>query len=172
MTKPLLQFMYHRQALEYIAVNEDTALTEAILDICSSYLECKYVASKTKVRVLSHLSSRAHFDMDAQMIVDSSVFFEIPQLLESPQAHIRRESSELMATLARKSVVAPEDSLNRIAEKLGLLLRDDNTAVVGSAVHALVRIVVWQEYDDAAMEDINDRTALSLRPSYHLNLGS
>ncbi|KAJ7612751.1 hypothetical protein FB45DRAFT_1065443 [Roridomyces roridus] len=145
MTKPLLRAMYHRQALEYIAVNNDNSLSEVMVDIYSSYLECKYVASRTKVRVLSHLSSRAHLDMDAQKIVNSSVFSETPQLLESPNEHIRRESAKLMTTLARS---------------------DENPAIVEWAVRALVRIAVWQNDDDAAVENINDRTALSIRPSY------
>ncbi|KAJ7633209.1 hypothetical protein FB45DRAFT_523675 [Roridomyces roridus] len=41
-TKPLLRLMYHRQAIEYILVNDDKALTQAMLDIFSSYLGCVY----------------------------------------------------------------------------------------------------------------------------------
>ncbi|KAJ7613068.1 armadillo-type protein [Roridomyces roridus] len=145
MTKPLLRFMYHRQALEYI--NNDEPLTEAMLDIFSSYLECKYVASRTKLRVLSYLTSRAEWDrQEARTIVHSSVFYEITQLLESAKAHIQVQSAGLIATLAdRTSGVAPINELNRIVEKLEWLLRDcdGDTTLVGSAVRVLLQIASW-----------------------------
>ncbi|KAJ7633211.1 armadillo-type protein [Roridomyces roridus] len=172
MTKPLLRLMYHRQALEYIKNNE--LLTEAMLDIYSSYLECKYVASRTKLSVLSHLVYKSRRNIEeAQSVVDSSVFSAIPQLVESPNPHIRRESVKLINTLAdHKSVVAPINALNQIADKMGLLLCDGNATEVKSAIHSLVRIAVWPLYNRALgyISDItvafSDATVLDIYSSY------
>ncbi|KAJ7633206.1 hypothetical protein FB45DRAFT_914604 [Roridomyces roridus] len=144
-TKPLVRLMYHRQALEYIRVNNERSLTEAMFDIFSSYLECKYVADRTKLAVLAHLYRRAHWSTkEAQSIVDSSVFSAIPQLVESSNADIRGASIGLITMLADcDSVVAPIDTLNLIAEKMGLLLRDESAIAVESATDWLVRIALW-----------------------------
>ncbi|KAJ7643574.1 hypothetical protein FB45DRAFT_1052518 [Roridomyces roridus] len=148
MTKPLLWLMYHRQALEYIRLNSHKPLTEAMLDILSSYIECKYVASRTKLRVLSHLSFRAQLDMkEAQNIADSSVFSAIPLLLESSDVHIRRESAKLITRLW--AVVAPINALDQISEKLGslLLCSDENTAAVELTLHDKYTDVVEEALD-------------------------
>ncbi|KAJ7633221.1 hypothetical protein FB45DRAFT_792630 [Roridomyces roridus] len=143
--KPLVWLMYHRQALEYIRDNEFEPLTKAMLDIFCSYLDCKYVANRTKLRVWEHLAQRLSWDTaEAQRIAHSSVFQEIPQLLESPTARIRWKSAQVIAALTtNKSVVAPISDLNRIAEKLEPLLRDEDTAIVHSAMSALVQIALW-----------------------------
>ncbi|KAJ7604218.1 armadillo-type protein [Roridomyces roridus] len=167
--------MYHRQALKYIYNNEP--LTEAMLDIYSSYLGCKYVANRTKLTVLSDLGYRALLDVEkTRSISNSPVFLELPQLLESPNAHIRRESVEFIRKLADhrpESLLVPVrvDSLNQIAEKLETLICDGDKTLVESVMGVLVQIALWSLYNraqgyisDAA--PLTDETVLNICSSY------
>ncbi|KAJ7676937.1 hypothetical protein DFH06DRAFT_1317537 [Mycena polygramma] len=53
--KPLMRFMYHRQALDLIRSNKPGTLSSALLEVYSAYLSCKYVSLATKDAVLREL---------------------------------------------------------------------------------------------------------------------
>ncbi|KAJ7633199.1 hypothetical protein FB45DRAFT_914599 [Roridomyces roridus] len=106
----------------------------------------------------------AHLDVEkSQRIVNSSVFCEIPELLESSNADIRLESVKLITALAygQESLVAPVDVLNRIAERLGSLLGDKNTGTVESATELLVRIALWSLHNRAMGWHLSDAAPLT-----------
>ncbi|KAJ7641950.1 hypothetical protein FB45DRAFT_863020 [Roridomyces roridus] len=144
LAKPLLRLMYHRQALEYIRVNKDMPLTEAMLDILSSYLGCKYVATRTKLAVLTQLRLRNH-EHAAKSTVHSSLFFEIPQLLESSDLGIRIATTCLINALADCESCAPSIVTSNLVEKLASLLHvhDSNTWLIEEVLESLTAIAVW-----------------------------
>ncbi|KAJ7622369.1 armadillo-type protein [Roridomyces roridus] len=80
--KPLMKFLYHRQALGIMEDNRDSPLPEELLDIYSAYLSYQYVSPATRIVVLQHLERRAHSSADdARAILCSSVLNPMLQLL-------------------------------------------------------------------------------------------
>ncbi|KAJ7436969.1 armadillo-type protein [Mycena galericulata] len=71
--KPLMRFMYHRQALDLIKNNEPGALSSALLEAYSAYLSCKYVSLATKGAVLRELRGVSHEDDPCTVILGDEV---------------------------------------------------------------------------------------------------
>ncbi|KAJ6565566.1 armadillo-type protein [Mycena vulgaris] len=67
--KPLIKFLYHRQALDYIAKNRGAPPSKETLEICSSYLACRYISSSTKIRILGELDLRPHCEEDPRTVL-------------------------------------------------------------------------------------------------------
>ncbi|KAJ7641918.1 armadillo-type protein [Roridomyces roridus] len=146
LAKPLLRFMYHRQARKYIGNLVDIT---SELAICSSYLGCKYVADRTKVMVLRRLGgiSGSWEPIEGggpSTIHWASTFSETWQLLESSNADIRMETARVITNLLRfdESLVVPVMELN-LVEKLVSMLHDDNLYLVWKALDALTAIALW-----------------------------
>ncbi|KAJ7641917.1 hypothetical protein FB45DRAFT_363360 [Roridomyces roridus] len=146
LTKPLQRFMYHRQALGYIKAGTTVPLTEATLDVYFSYLQCKYVATRTKVKILTNLHALTLFELEEGLengILRSSFFAKIPQLLGSSNPDIRRETAKLIAVLARREAsVGPIVALN-LVQQLELMLHDNDTILVKNALESLTEIALW-----------------------------
>ncbi|KAJ7493038.1 armadillo-type protein [Mycena galericulata] len=100
-TKPLIKFMYHRQALGFIQRNGDTPLSSEILEIYSTYLLYKYVSPITQADILRYLVGRAESEDDACAIVNSPILVQIPQLLDSGSNWVRANACVLVGNLAR-----------------------------------------------------------------------
>ncbi|KAJ6574143.1 armadillo-type protein [Mycena capillaripes] len=107
MAKPLVRFLYHRQALQFIKGNDGALLTPALVEIYSTYLLCKYVSSETQREIMKELVKRAPEDSEAFMIVESSVSEKISQLLESSNWVMRRSACRLVRNLARHEAIEP-----------------------------------------------------------------
>ncbi|KAJ6524077.1 hypothetical protein DFH09DRAFT_1372252 [Mycena vulgaris] len=80
--KPLMKWMYHQQALDFIKKNHDLPLSEETLQIYSNYLGWKYVPHPTKIAILTELTWRANSEGDARVLVHSGVLYILPQLSE------------------------------------------------------------------------------------------
>jgi hypothetical protein len=97
--KPLMKWMYHRQAMEFIRKNDGQALSTEILEIYWSYLPyvltfccvssltdgCRwdYVAWETKAAILKRLGFEIRFNT-ARIVADSPGFPYIGEMLGSP----------------------------------------------------------------------------------------
>ncbi|KAJ7037105.1 armadillo-type protein [Mycena alexandri] len=86
--KPLVRFMYHRQALAFIDGNRGTPLSRASMEIYSSYLAFKYLAPSTKIAILMELTARAKAQEDARVLADSIWLREFVELLNSPNPDV------------------------------------------------------------------------------------
>jgi hypothetical protein len=137
--KPLIKVMYHQQAMGFIKRNRGLPLSGMTLLIFSSYLmyvlfgfdrilrltvcRYKYLSSATKSAILMELAARAESEDDAHAVVDSLVFHQIAELLESPCAEIRRSTCWMLGKLAsHESTEAPVLHL-KPCSKLVFLLR-------------------------------------------------
>ncbi|KAJ7622384.1 hypothetical protein FB45DRAFT_927662 [Roridomyces roridus] len=101
--KPLMRFMYHRQALGLIESNRAIRLSQPVLEDLSSYLLCKYVSHRTQWTVLQYLNYRARWhDGEAQEILNSPVLDHIPQLLVDE--NLRELTISLLETLLARTL--------------------------------------------------------------------
>ncbi|KAJ6585877.1 armadillo-type protein [Mycena capillaripes] len=152
MAKPLVRFLYHRQAVQFIRSNAGVPLTPAVLEIYSTYLLCKYVSFETQWTVLAELGNRAQEENEAAMIVESSVLAKALQLLESPNTDIRNESCRLVVNLT-----VYEATASRILEinpyaRLVSLLDDKHPDVVEYALQALANASFWLDGAQAVVQ--------------------
>ncbi|KAJ7465346.1 hypothetical protein B0H11DRAFT_1922157 [Mycena galericulata] len=106
-TKPLLKFMYHRQALSFIQKNRNVPLSRTILEIYSIDLLFKYVYPFTGAAILRHLGNRAELEDDARVIVNSSVLAQIPQLPGTSNEEVRKMACGLVVNLVRHEINIP-----------------------------------------------------------------
>ncbi|KAJ7202196.1 hypothetical protein C8J57DRAFT_1260393 [Mycena rebaudengoi] len=105
--KPLMRFMYNRQALEFIGKIDGIPLSEMDWEIYGSYLLCEYVSISTKSAILDDLSRRARYD-DA-LEVHSNMFHNLLQLLEVPvtmETKMREATLRILEILARSGAAA------------------------------------------------------------------
>ncbi|KAJ6501411.1 armadillo-type protein [Mycena vulgaris] len=103
----------------------------------------KYLSTATKSAILMELAARVESKDDAHAVVDSWVFHQIAELLESPCAEIRRSTCWMLGKLAsHESTEAPVLHLKPCL-KLVSLLRDKHIRVVESAIYALSQITQW-----------------------------
>ncbi|KAJ7723917.1 armadillo-type protein [Mycena metata] len=139
--KPLMRLMYHRQARLFVERNTASPLSTPMIDVYLSYLEYKYIAVTTKVLVLKELDRRARDDAgDARALIDSLAmeWDLLESLLSSPYPAIRSSTCWIFGHLAsRESSATPMLNLKPCERLLPLLLEDENSAVVESALFAL-----------------------------------
>ncbi|KAK7057928.1 hypothetical protein R3P38DRAFT_2843693 [Favolaschia claudopus] len=104
--KPLMKFMYHRQVRSFIKKNWDTWLYEEIeiMEICSSYLACKYVSLATKSLILNELNrridSREHARIHPFIRGNWSL---VAELLSSDDALVRMHTFDILHSLGASS---------------------------------------------------------------------
>ncbi|KAJ7633208.1 hypothetical protein FB45DRAFT_914612, partial [Roridomyces roridus] len=83
----------------------------------------------------------AGFDMGAQSIICSSMFSEIPQLLESSNAEIRLETARLMTALTSHDLSSEAiDATVRFPDSAN---SDKDTVLVEEALNSLIQIALW-----------------------------
>ncbi|KAJ7510821.1 hypothetical protein B0H11DRAFT_2215563 [Mycena galericulata] len=101
--KPLMRYLHHRQAREFVRKNQRVALSREALEIFTSYLT--YVAHGTKALVLKELAARsdseAHSDAPVIMNALSGKDGTFSELLRSPNTEVKNWAYELLINLAR-----------------------------------------------------------------------
>ncbi|KAJ7677019.1 armadillo-type protein [Mycena polygramma] len=137
--KPLMRFMYHRQALDLIKNNKPGTLSSTLLEFYSAYLSCKYVSVATKGAVLGELETLSHYDGPCTVIVgDELVLRQVVELAIAADITktLRIEACGILGNV----VVSTTPTLSQRAElcrSLVSLLRDKDieiAAVVSGAM--------------------------------------
>ncbi|KAF7350393.1 hypothetical protein MVEN_01344100 [Mycena venus] len=160
MAKPLMRWMYHRQALQFIRENRDSPLSTETLEIYSSYFPLEYVFWSTKTAILSELAERASDIDNARIVADSPILKYIAHMLGSPDVEARNSSCRLLEGLVRHEYTIPAILGLNSCERLACLLRDEDSRVVYGAMVTLSRIAC---YVDGA-QAIVDAETLDLVP--------
>ncbi|KAJ7479280.1 armadillo-type protein [Mycena latifolia] len=154
--KPLMRFMYGRQALAFIKTQRWIPLSKEAMEIYASYLAYgtvllfKYVSPSTKTAILGELERRATSPYDARAVVDSAVLNLVHELLGSPNAMVRRSTCRLLGKLVRDPTVATVLGTTSCVD-LVAILRDTNLEVLESAMYALSRITQWPDGAQAVL---------------------
>ncbi|KAJ6564933.1 hypothetical protein DFH09DRAFT_1278770 [Mycena vulgaris] len=93
--KPVIKFLYHRQALGYIAKNRGAPSSKETLESCSSYLACRYISSSTKIRILGELDLIRHCEEDARTVLTF-----VDEWLDSEDVEVRVATYSMLGYLA------------------------------------------------------------------------
>ncbi|KAJ7731595.1 armadillo-type protein [Mycena metata] len=138
LAKPLMKFMYHRAVLDLIKQQQGIPLSGETIQIYESYLMSKYVAETTKALILRELEYRARVEVEAQLVADFLVLYDI--LLDSPGVMVRSWTCWALGQLAlhsstRAVVVAVQPGAALVA-----LLSDANVNIVRGACFAVSHI--------------------------------
>ncbi|KAJ7920864.1 armadillo-type protein [Mycena leptocephala] len=175
--KPLMRFLYHRDALAFIRKHSRTALTKESMEIYSSYLaygvllfpSCpsadracsyKYVSSSTKSAILMDLQTRVTSEDDARAVADFLVLYLIGELVGSPDAEVRRLMCGVLEELAHHRTTA-----RVVVGQLVSLLRGENLAVSEIAATILYRIATLPESMQATVDTNVLKSVAKLFPS-------
>ncbi|KAJ7455750.1 armadillo-type protein [Mycena latifolia] len=150
--KPLMKFMYHRDALTFIAKNRGIPLSREHAEIYSSYLACKYVSTSTKRAILIELQTRVEFEEDACAVADFLPLFPIDEFLRSPGADDRKVMCWIFGQLARNETTMAAVLSGGPCVRLLPLLRDVNLVVAESAAYTLYLIAMSPEGAQAIMD--------------------
>ncbi|KAJ6545300.1 armadillo-type protein [Mycena capillaripes] len=145
--KPLMRFMYHRDASAFIRKHRGTPLSKETMEIYSSYLGYKYISPPTKNAILMVLQTRVKSENEAHVVADSLVLHLIGELFGSLDAEGRRRTCRMLEGLARHGTIA-----KAVVGQLVSLLRDENPTVLESATQALCRITTSPEGAQAAVD--------------------
>ncbi|KAJ7257337.1 hypothetical protein C8J57DRAFT_1721178 [Mycena rebaudengoi] len=78
--KPVMKYLYDRQALEFIKDNRSIRLTSTAAETYGTYLLCEYVSASVKSAILEDLFGRAQSESDASEVHTCMLL----QLLEVP----------------------------------------------------------------------------------------
>ncbi|KAJ7479048.1 armadillo-type protein [Mycena latifolia] len=105
--KPLMRFMYRRDALALIAKNRGIPLSSEDMDIYSSYLAYKYVSSSTKTAILVELETRLDSEDDARAVADSFVLHLADEFLSSSDTPICKSMCRILGLLAHRETAIP-----------------------------------------------------------------
>ncbi|KAF7356829.1 hypothetical protein MVEN_01018400 [Mycena venus] len=151
-SKPLMRWLYYRQATELIKKNHGSALTKTTLQTYSSYFPWDYVSWSTKAAILSELADRTTSEVEARAVVDSPVFECILPVLWSPDAGARSCSCRLLGNLASHECTAPTVLELEASMRLLSLLRDEHSGVIRSSTYALSQIALWPDGAQAIVE--------------------
>ncbi|KAJ7224886.1 armadillo-type protein [Mycena rebaudengoi] len=165
--KPLTKFMYHLDVRNFIKRQRGIPLSAETMEIYSSYLGCEYVAHLTKAEILWELQGRAGGDSEARLIVDllalvvtsaasvsqisndlngaravmdANALNFVPDLLQSPNSQVRRNSCWMLGRLAFRDFAVESVLAVTPCARLVSLLRDTEILVVGAATWALSHI--------------------------------
>ncbi|KAJ7476535.1 hypothetical protein FB451DRAFT_1243493 [Mycena latifolia] len=149
--KPLMRFMYHRDALEFIRKTRSAQLSSEDMQIYSSYLTYKYVSSSTKTAILTELHARVKSETDPCVVADS-LEPHVDDLLASPDAEVRRSMCWVLAALACHEAAVPTVLRGKPCHGLVHLLRDENTEVITMAAQALYTIAKWPDGAQATVD--------------------
>ncbi|KAF8167003.1 hypothetical protein K438DRAFT_246819 [Mycena galopus ATCC 62051] len=104
--KPLMRYMYHKQAREFVRTNQNIALSRNVMENLASYLTYKYVSHGTKALVLEELAARSNSDVDSDAAAIVSVLRgeddTFSEFLKSPNTEVKSWTRELLTNLAHK----------------------------------------------------------------------
>ncbi|KAJ7479230.1 armadillo-type protein [Mycena latifolia] len=151
--KPLMKFLYHRAALDFIAGNLGNPLSTEIMDIYSSYLAYKYVSPSTKSAVLKDLQRRVEAEDAACTVADSRALHVVEELLGLPDTEVCRAVCSMLGQLAsHESTVPAILSIEPCRRLVSLFGSDEDPQVIYSAAIALSRIARSPEGAQAAVD--------------------
>ncbi|KAJ7458077.1 armadillo-type protein [Mycena latifolia] len=150
--KPLMRFMYRRDALAFIAKTRGIPLSSKDMEIYSSYLAYKYVSSSTKTSILKELQTRVESKNDACAVADSFLLHLVDEFLSSPDPEIRRPMCRILAVLARRETTVPAVLRREPCPQLVSLLHDRDNEVISSAAQTLYGLAKWPEGAQAAVD--------------------
>ncbi|KAJ7267893.1 G-protein alpha subunit-domain-containing protein [Mycena rebaudengoi] len=102
--KPLMRYLYHRQARELVRTNQGISLSQEVVETFASYLTHKYVSHETKALVLRNLAAKS----DSKVASDAPVIAKVlcgednifSDLLRSPNIEVKNSAYELLINLA------------------------------------------------------------------------
>ncbi|KAJ7234567.1 armadillo-type protein [Mycena rebaudengoi] len=163
LAKPLMKWMYDRQALDMIRDNRGTPLSREQLEIYASYLcESDLVGWATKATIFTDLAHRSLIHkMEARAVVDSAVFGYLAQMLGSPNARARRCSCDLLTSLvAHQSTRTTILELNHCVWLVSLLQDQDSTVSSAATVWVLSRIAQWPDGAQAVIDLLRSPAAV------------
>ncbi|KAJ7232550.1 hypothetical protein C8J57DRAFT_1578874 [Mycena rebaudengoi] len=141
--KPLMKFLYDRQALEFIRNNRDILLSAKDAEIYGSYLSCEYISASTKSAILEDLDRKAYYsDHDALAVQTDArvppvvdglllILYEIPQITFLPVTTGVSVEAKLLDHLSDmlKDSSTPERHYLQIFGIISKLARHESTAV-------------------------------------------
>ncbi|KAJ7276042.1 hypothetical protein C8J57DRAFT_1224175 [Mycena rebaudengoi] len=134
--KPLMRFLYDRQALEFARNNRGIPLSAMGWDIYWSYILCEYVSASTKGVILDNIVWRSDFESEA-LVVDSNMIHDLLQLLEVPLTdNFSSKIWRILETLASCEATAAVTCSSLVA----LLCDSDVPQVIDGALLVLSRI--------------------------------
>ncbi|KAJ6532359.1 armadillo-type protein [Mycena capillaripes] len=159
LAKPLMKWMYDRQALDMIGDNRGTLLSREQLEIYASYLLSDLVGWATKAAIFTDLAHRSLIhEMEARAVINSAVFGYLAQMLGSPNAGARRCSCDLLTSLvAHQSTRTTILELNHCV-RLVSLSQDQDSTVSSTAMWVLSRIVQWPDGARAVIDLLSDKS--------------
>ncbi|KAJ7255659.1 armadillo-type protein [Mycena rebaudengoi] len=138
--KPLMRFMYHRDAIKFIEKNRHTP-PSTTTEIYSGYLGYKYVADTTKAALLRDLEFKAVSEDGAHAVADLLLVQPdlVEALLNSPSLDVRVLTCRILGRLG-KHETRPE-FISLVTSWLGTLLSDDNPVTVDIIIETLTSLI-------------------------------
>ncbi|KAJ7193604.1 armadillo-type protein [Mycena pura] len=121
--KPLMRFLYHKEATDFVAKSRGTPLSSEDMEIYSSYLAYKYVSSDTKSILVRELQARVQSEKDGSTVADSLAMYLIDELLQSPDAGIVTPTCWMLGQLARHKATLGAVLLVKPCQQLVSLLQ-------------------------------------------------
>ncbi|KAJ7120196.1 armadillo-type protein [Mycena epipterygia] len=138
LSKPLLKYLYHRQAL---GIMTPSPLTAAKVDLLTTYLDFKDISSSTRVLVLDHLRVRAwESQFEAEIIIDGDVLAFVNRLLQSSDLDVVLFTCGMLRSIAyydslQTAVLKPDPCMQLVS-----LLSHKNSRIQEEAVNVLACI--------------------------------
>ncbi|KAJ7714140.1 hypothetical protein B0H16DRAFT_1899211 [Mycena metata] len=100
LAKPLSKFLYNRQAMAFIAKNDDFPLSVDLVEVLTTYLTFKDILPSTRVLVLDYLLRRAlRSNEEAQLILGSDALGVVSELLLASHPDIILATCDLLGYL-------------------------------------------------------------------------
>ncbi|KAJ7479131.1 armadillo-type protein [Mycena latifolia] len=150
--KPLMRFMYRRDALALIAKNRGIPLSSEDMDIYSSYLAYKYVSSSTKIAILVELETRLDSDDDARAVADSFLLQLADEFLSPSDTEICKLMCRILGLLADRDAAIPAVLRWNPCQQLVSLLSAIDIEVIMSAAATLSSIARCAEGAQAVVD--------------------
>ncbi|KAJ7437918.1 armadillo-type protein [Mycena galericulata] len=152
--KPLMRFMYHRQALDLIKNNEPGALSSALLEAYSAYLSCKYVSLATKGAVLRELRGVSHEDDPCTVILgDEVVLSQVVELVNSTGIAntLRIDACGILGNVVA-SPAPTHSQRTELCRSLVSLIRDKDIRIAAAARGAISSAASTLKAAEAAID--------------------
>ncbi|KAJ6502792.1 hypothetical protein C8R47DRAFT_216129 [Mycena vitilis] len=156
--KPLMRFMYHRQALGFIKNNAHGTLSSDLLKVYSVYLSCKYVSLATKAAVLKELRRLTHEDGPCTVILDNEpVLLQVVELAAPGLANtLKIEACGILRNIAQ-SRSASQSQRTELCRSLVPLMLDKDLIIAELAREAISSVAV--NHKAAGVSIINAKAA-------------
>ncbi|KAK7031357.1 armadillo-type protein [Favolaschia claudopus] len=152
-TKPLLRYLHHRQALDLLAKNRYSPLSDAVLEVYSSFFPSNLIAFSTKAAIVAELAARSLSDeTDARAVAGSPILLDIKSMLECCDARMEQSCCRLLGNLANHRGTAPDVLKLKPCLQLVFLLRGGKSKVVALAMYALSAIARYEDGAEAIVE--------------------